>query len=411
MDIFRGDNFCAMKREKIVILPQLNDCNGDLNEKWFVYYSYRNPKSGKMERIRDYKGLHSKKTLKERYEAANKKIDELKEKLQAGWSPLLQANAIYSDELQYSAAARVYGRMKAGNINFNYYASEFLRNKLSGLDEATISTYKSRLRLFSMWLNKMGYNNIDVTAISNTIILEFFKYLIVDQQLSGNTTGKYKQLLQRVFDYVIEQKKLKINPVFQIPKNSRINDMTPRPINDADIEAFKTEIRKDQQLYLAIQFEYYCFLRPGKEIRLLQLKWIDFTRGLVTVPKSISKTKTDKILIIPNSFLLELRELGLHNLDKSYYLIGKNGVPGPEHIGKNNLRHRFVKIRKALNMPEEYKLYSWKHTGNVRADDAKIPLSDRQHQNGHSSARTTEVYTKNKKGHESVAIRENFPEL
>jgi len=33
-----------MKRKKMIILPRLNNCSGDLSKKWFVYYSVRNPK-------------------------------------------------------------------------------------------------------------------------------------------------------------------------------------------------------------------------------------------------------------------------------------------------------------------------------------------------------------------------------
>ncbi len=32
-----------MTRNKICILPKLNDCGGNPKGKWFVYYSYRNP--------------------------------------------------------------------------------------------------------------------------------------------------------------------------------------------------------------------------------------------------------------------------------------------------------------------------------------------------------------------------------
>ena len=38
-----------MKREKLVILPKLNDCNRDLSKQWFVYYSVHNPQTGEIE--------------------------------------------------------------------------------------------------------------------------------------------------------------------------------------------------------------------------------------------------------------------------------------------------------------------------------------------------------------------------
>lgn len=85
--------------------------------------------------------------------------------------------------------------------------------------------------------------------------------------------------------------------------------------------------------------------------------------------------------------------------------------PGKMHIGKNTMRLRFNKIRKRLNLPESYMLYSFKHTGNSAAVDAGISAYERMMQNGHTSIRTTEIYTKNKIGFQSEDIRQNFPKL
>lgn len=401
-----------MKREKIAILPQLNDCQGNLSKKWFVYFSCKDPRTGQMKRHKVYKKLHQAKTAPERYKVAEKVINEFSEKLRAGWNPFIDNYAIYTDELRYEFAAKVYGKLKAGNTTFNYFGSEFIKKKATGLDKDTIDTYKSRLRIFNMWLDSKGFADVDITAISNDIIINFFNYLIVDQKLSKITSDKYRQLLKTVFNYAIDCKKLLVNPIYHLPMNTRVNDQTPRPIKDNDIKLFKDELMKDNQLWLAIQLEYYCFLRPGKEIRFLKIKYIDFARGMITIPKTISKTKRDKIIIIPDFFLNIIRnKYKLHQEPKEFYVIGKGGKPGKETVGKNSLRFRFVEIRKTLNMPEEYKLYSWKHTGNVKAAEANIPLYDRQQQNGHSSARTTEIYIKNKMGHDSPAIRKNFPSI
>lgn len=401
-----------MERKKLIILPQLNDQNGDIEKKWFVYFSWRNPKTGKMERVRMHKGLHKIKDQKARYQEANKIISEYTEKLKAGWTPLLQDDVIYSDDLRYHNVAKMFGRKKAGNKTFNYFANEYIDKKTIGLQEETVSTYRSRLRIFDMWLQKKGYSDYEISVINNSVIMEFFAFLIREEQLSANTTNKYKWLLNSVFDLAIDRNSLQVNPVHSVPQNRNVSDKTPRPIQDHDIEEFKNELMKDPQLWLTVQLEFYCFLRPGKEIRLLQIKHFDFVRGSITVPKTLAKTNRDKVVIIPAHFLNVLRnEYQFHKYDREFFIIGKNGKPGPTPLGKNNMRFRFVKIRKKLNMPEAYKLYSWKHTGNVRAAEADIPLYDRQQQNGHQSSRTTEIYTKNKMGHDSRAIREAFPKL
>ena len=38
------------RKQKEIVMPHLNDCCGDLKKQWFVEYSIRNPKTGKMER-------------------------------------------------------------------------------------------------------------------------------------------------------------------------------------------------------------------------------------------------------------------------------------------------------------------------------------------------------------------------
>lgn len=101
-------------------------------------------------------------------------------------------------------------------------------------------------------------------------------------------------------------------------------------------------------------------------------------------------------MIIPKQFReFILKEWTLQLYPPDYYLIGQNGVPGLLHLGSNNLRNRFNIIRDKLELPKEYKLYSWKHTGNARAADAGISAYHRQKQNGHSSMRSLEEYLKN----------------
>jgi integrase len=162
---------------------------------------------------------------------------------------------------------------------------------------------------------------------------------------------------------------------------------------------------------LAIEFEYYCFLRPGKELRFLKIKDIDFTRGTINVDKIRSKTNLERFPTIPLVFLNELREIKLHLYPKEYFVIGKNGQPGPMPISKNTLRNRFRYFREKLNMPESYKFYSWKHTGNGMASDAGITTKDLQEQNGHTSLLTTEKYMRYKIGKVNKKIRDNFPQL
>lgn len=78
-----------MERVKLITLPQLNDCGGDIKKRWFVYYSVKDPRTGKMKRFKYYKGLNKIKVSKARYAKSVEIINELSGKLKSGWNPFI----------------------------------------------------------------------------------------------------------------------------------------------------------------------------------------------------------------------------------------------------------------------------------------------------------------------------------
>ena len=404
-----------MKQQtELIRLPTIYNCGGriSLKDKWFIEFYVRNPRSGKMERFRKAKGINKFHSLKERQAAAEEMKQYWREKLKAGWSPFTDTNIIYDDNLEYQTYIKNYRTLKSHNGTFRFYASKHLDAIKNNVEKSTISTYRSKLRLFDAWLENNELHDADISTITQPVMVEFFTFIIEIRKLSKVSVVHYRQLLINVFNLIRKDRKQFLNPCYDLPKTKRVNDFTPQPIQKNDILRFKKEInRKDPQLWMAICFEYYCFLRPGKELRLLKIGDIDFGRGVVRIIAENSKT-IERHVSIPLKFLEILREqYKLHTYSRAYYLFSHGGIPGKTYLGKNNLSMRFSRIRKKLNMPEMYKFYSWKHTGNIDADDAGITLRELQGQNGHASIQTTETYLKNKRGARSENIIERFPEL
>jgi integrase len=404
-----------MKREKLCILPKLHDWNGDVRKQWFVFFSYRNPADNKMKRFRIYDGFTDCRTKKAKLEHGGKLVNSYSHKLQSGWNPFHEEaeRVIYTDNLQYVALTRAYSDKRKSNKTFSYFSNLFLP-ELLGSARKTYQNYVSKYRAFNSFLENKGLGGNDITTITQPIVAEFFWYLIEDprMQLARITLKKYEHMLARLFIWLVKCKHIRQSPVFDLPDTRRKNDQAPRPIHEGDIDRLVAEIKKDRQLYLTIQLEYYCFLRPGLEIRLARVGWFDLATSRIYIPENVVKTEKKKVVIIPNQLREYLvKEWKLSNYPADYFLIGQNGMPGPVPLGSNNLRNRFNIIRDRLQLPLQYKLYSWKHTGNSRAEDAGIPMAARQRQNGHSSMRSTEEYLKNKIGFRSPEIEKNFPEL
>lgn len=404
-----------MQQKEIIRLPQIFNCGGRCSSKdqWFIEFYIRNPRNNKMVRFKKYKGINKFHTLKERNEAAEKMKKYWTDKIRSGWSPFNDPNVIYDDNLEYQTAIKHYRKMKASNGTFRFYASKFLDFKSGELEPASLSTYRSRLRIFDGWLEGQGLNDVDVSCINNQVLIDFSWHIINNVELSRSTVLNYQNLLKEVFDNVRKERKQFPNPCFELPMTRRVCDSPAMPIQDADIPEFKKIISEnDRQLWMACQFIYYCFIRPRKELRFLKIGDIDFGRGIIRIRPENAKTDKSRVVSIPEVFLRELRnKYKLHEYNRNFFVIGKKGVPGPSPVSYNNMSNRWVAFRRRLGMPEEYKMYSWKHTGNGRAARAGISLFDLQGQNGHSTVAQTEEYLCNIEGKRSEQIVNSFPEL
>lgn len=402
-----------MRMRKIVVLPQLFDCDGNAARKWQIVYYVRNPKTDVLERFRINKGLGPNVPADVKYQRSAEMMKDLTEKLKNGWTPFAVDSVIYEDELRYRHVAQLFKTRRAGNNTARFLASEYLKSIAYEKSEATISTYRSKLRMFCDWLADNGMEQNDITAISNDTIIDFVNFLIRVRELSGNTVKKFKHTLHGFFEFVCKLKHVRHNPVVGLPSTNRINDEAPKPIHDDDVQVLKRVIAKaDPQLWLAIQFQFYCALRPGKELRLMRVFDIDFAGGYVYVSAQRSKARTKRAVKIPDTFLHILKnEYELHKKDKSLYVFGKNGMPGPVVLGKNTLRYRFNRFRDDLGLSYEYKFYSWKHTGALKLLRNGFTVEEISKHLGHNRMSSTEYYIKAKLGWESDRIKEEFPEI
>jgi integrase len=368
--------------------------------------------SGKMVRFRIYDGFTGLST-EEKYEHASRQIDLYYSKMRSGWDPFKDdSTVVYNDNLAYKSVSDIYQGKRSLNRCPSKLISDFLGDITPTVAPATLATYRSKLRVFSIWLNAQGHSENDIATINNQVIIEFFKFLINSRKLSGNSVQKYRRILRTFFAYVHKKRMILINPVFDLPTCNRIVDRAPRPIMRDDIVRFKKEAIKDPYLWLAIQLQFYCALRPGFELRLMKIKDIDFSSGTIRVTRERAKTRQERVVTVPRQLLDQLRySYRLNEYNREYYVFGRLGTPGTVPIGRNNLRYRFNRIRKELGMPLEYKFYSWKHTGAVEADEAQIPMKDISRHLGHGSLKSTDAYFRNKKPGLSKAIRDNYPDL
>ena len=95
----------------MIILPQLNDCAGDITKNWFVYYSVRDPRTNRMERFKTYKGINKFKNPERRYAKSEEIIGEISKKLKEGWTPFKDdSKIIYGDSTKINKILMTTGK-------------------------------------------------------------------------------------------------------------------------------------------------------------------------------------------------------------------------------------------------------------------------------------------------------------
>ena len=394
-------------------MPRLHDCSGDINKKWFVEYSCRNPRTNEMKRFRIYEGLQLT-TSEERYTASEKIIEELSEMLINGKSPFSKEKVIYEDDLMYDHAARVYGRQKKDVVNVRTYMNEFLVLKKKEVIHHSYQTYKSKLRIFVMYLESKGLQDVHVSFITQEVVSDFICFISDKNKVSRRTVLKYQQILKNFFNYLINAKKILLrNPVFGLPNVGEIKDEAAVPIPDQDREALKIYMQNhDKQLWLVCMMEFYCAIRPHEELRNMLISDINWEDQTITIRKTIAKNRKTQTVDMPNQLFEEMVNVyHLNEYPPEYYVFSRNGQPGTILLGKNYFKNHFSAIRTEMGLPSHYKLYGFKHTGACKLAAAGVSTWELQKHMRHVSISTTEAYINKRIGIKSETIRNNFPDI
>lgn len=133
-----------------------------------------------MQRFKEYGGLSGRDEDSRRVAAA-RKIEFLTLKLKNGWSPFNDDSvAVYEDQLQYRTIAELYGKQRAANTTFRLYASDYigsLRKSSQTIEERTIASYASKLRIFAEWL-VAKHGEIDIAVVRDQKRLSCLKHVL-----------------------------------------------------------------------------------------------------------------------------------------------------------------------------------------------------------------------------------------
>lgn len=279
------------------------------------------------------------------------------------------------------------------------------------LRRGTYDNYVSSCRCFSNWLKFSGYATIPLIKLTNEIISEYFVYLATVRDLDKTTCEKRLLTLKVFWRYAAKFGEVEKVPFDMVVFPVKKKDCSAQIIAPDHLQKLLKRIqKKDSQLFLACMIQYYCFLRPGQELRLMKVGDIDLEQGTIKVSMVVAKSERTEIVTMPLHLIEICKEYGLGEVDKQLYVFGKKRKPGSVPITENTLAYRFNKFRDYFGYTKGYKFYSMKHTGaSALHMHGNISMRELMDQLRHTKLDATQRYVKKHGGIVNNRIRENFP--
>ena len=302
-------------------------------KRWYVYYYFRNGE-GKMVKQPSifFKINQVYKDFDSRYTEIHILRNIIERILKNGYTPNAENTQNLIINEQYTTVS----------------ALDFaLKLKKNSVSENSFIDYSYRVKQFQKYLIDKNLDKSPISSLTKRHINDFLNEILL--RTSPRNRNNTLTVINAIFATLEENEIVQQNVVTKIKK------LQAKPEDDI----FTLMTQKDKELLLFVKFVSYNFLRPIEVCRL-QIKDIDFDGAKLNVR---AKNKLVKIKIIPEILLKEIQHL--KGANPNYFLFTPNGVDDWQTSEVNKRDYwtkRFGKLKKQLNLGEDYGLYSFRHT-------------------------------------------------
>ena len=377
----------AMNIKRQFSKPKIYIANGDLTKRWYVYFSFRNPQTGKMDRMKNIYGIaNSYKTKEQRLQVLTAYRINLLKLLKLGFSPFKDNSELYKScqekdslkktglqkgEKQTKVVARKeaqFNDQKAEEVHKSPSESSLsikdafdfaIKVKSKVISERTLNDYRSKVKRFLKWLNYKYPEVIEVVQLSRKLCIEFLNEIL--EKSSSRNRNNYRTELSSIFQVLLDNEIIELN-YFQSIKKLRTIPKVHKAFSEELLEKIYRHLKQEDPIfYLYIQFISIAIMRPIEVCRL-RVGDLDLKERLIKFKAKNSPLKTK---IIPELLYNQLPDLS--NKDKNLLLFTPKEIGGEWNTSENNRRGYFsalfhTKVRKPFQLPSQYTLYGFRHT-------------------------------------------------
>ncbi len=356
--------------KKLFSVPKIYNANGDLNKRWYVYFSYRNPESGKLERMKNIYGkVNTYKSKEDRLSVLTIYRKNLLKLLKEGYNPFGDNTALYnSKKAKQNKSLNVSNKLKEENIDsvteepimtlkqaFDYGLK--LKDKL--LNATTKKSYENKANNFLKWMEENHPELKSIDNLNKKIVTEFLNHIL--ERTSPRNRNNYRGDLSSIIQVLENNDVIDNNFIKKIPVLKSIPQRNKTYTAETQENIYSYLKDEDPILLLYIKFISYNFLRP---IEVCRLKIGDINLRQKTVQFK-AKNSPLKTKIIPKILIEDLPDIS--KMDKKLDLFTPYSIGGQWETTDINKRNYFSKrfkkvVKDHFGLGVDYGLYSFRHT-------------------------------------------------
>jgi integrase/recombinase XerD len=251
---------------------------------------------------------------------------------------------------------------------------QWLRSKR--YSESTITTYSEALKSFLIF-----YREKPIAEINNEDVIIYNNDYILKNKLSASYQNQITNAIKLYFK-TIKNTKIEVDKIHR-PKRAKL---LPNVLSKEEVKSIlnaHSNIKHKTMLSLI----YSCGLRRGELLNLKPAD-IDSKRGIVIIRQS--KGKKDRIAPLSPKILEMLREYYIGYKPKTWLFEGQNNnTKYDERSLSNVLKQALTKSR----ISKPVSLHWLRHSYATHLLESGTDLRYIQELLGHSSSKTTEIYT------------------
>ncbi|WP_431137375.1 tyrosine-type recombinase/integrase [Psychroserpens mesophilus] len=360
----------SLSKKKNYSTPKIYSANGNLKKRWYVYYSYRNPESGILQRMKNvYGGANRYNTKEDRLIVLSIYREKLLSLLNEGFNPFEDNTARYENREDKSLnpvkntnkvpEVQLIIDSKSSVLSYKEAFIKGLKYKEKLINDTTRKGYENRLKNFLLWVEKNHPDLELITDIDKKVVMEFLNYIL--EETSPRNRNNYRTDLSSIMQALEDNDIISSNFIKNIPVLKALPKRNKTYSNQEQKAIFEHLETTDQTLLLFIKFISYNFLRPIEVCRL-RVGDLDIKNKRIQFKAKNSPLKTK---IIPDLLLKDLPDLS--KLNKEHSLFTPDGLGGVWESDLNNKRDYFSKrfkrvVKDPFNLGIDYGLYSFRHT-------------------------------------------------